>query len=69
MGPKSDPSLLLGLQIVPHSPVASSLAGLRSGWNEKGILVTMRSEVKKAAETWPKGLKEITGSEAEKYKL
>ncbi len=33
------------------------------GWTTRGVIVAMRSEVKKAAKVWPKGLKEITGSE------
>lgn len=37
-------------------------------WSEKGVVITMHADVKKAAKKWPKGLKEITGSQADKLK-
>jgi hypothetical protein len=36
-------------------------------WNKKGVVCCMAARVKKAAKVWPKGLTEITGSEAEKF--
>lgn len=36
------------------------------GWNPKGVTCAMNASVKKAAKTWPKGLKELTGTQAEK---
>ncbi len=37
------------------------------GWNKHGVICSMHSDVKKAATVWPKGLKEITGTQAMKY--
>ncbi len=36
------------------------------GWSAKGVVITIHESVKKAAKEWPKGLKEITGTQVSK---